>query len=57
MLCGASLWFYADQVDNLYQLLKSRQLQAAQALRLPASRVIMPASSLYFIQHIGSKDS
>jgi hypothetical protein len=26
-----SLWFYTDQVDNLYQLLKSRQLQAAQA--------------------------
>jgi ankyrin repeat protein len=27
----ASLWFYTDQVDNLYQLLKSRQLQIAQA--------------------------
>jgi ankyrin repeat protein len=27
----ASLWFYTDQVDNLYQLLKSRQLEAAQA--------------------------
>ncbi|MGH9719974.1 MAG: ankyrin repeat domain-containing protein [Bryobacteraceae bacterium] len=26
-----SLWFYTDQVDDLYQLLKSRQLQAAQA--------------------------
>jgi ankyrin repeat protein len=26
-----SLWFYTDQVDNLYQLLKSRQLQALQA--------------------------
>jgi ankyrin repeat protein/catechol 2,3-dioxygenase-like lactoylglutathione lyase family enzyme len=26
-----SLWFYTDQVDNLYQLLKSRQLEAAQA--------------------------
>jgi uncharacterized glyoxalase superfamily protein PhnB len=26
-----SLWFYTDQVDNLYQLLKSRQLDAAQA--------------------------
>ena len=25
------LWFYTDQVDNLYQLLKSRQLEAAQA--------------------------
>ena len=27
-----SLWFYTDQIDNLYQLLKSRQLEAAQAL-------------------------
>lgn len=26
-----SLWFYTDQVDRLYQLLKSRQLDAAQA--------------------------
>jgi uncharacterized glyoxalase superfamily protein PhnB len=26
-----SLWFYTDQIDNLYQLLKSRQLDAAQA--------------------------
>lgn len=26
-----SLWFYTDQVDGLYQLLKSRQLEAAQA--------------------------
>ena len=26
-----SLWFYTDQVDSLYQLLKSRQLEAAQA--------------------------
>ncbi|MGI8783629.1 MAG: ankyrin repeat domain-containing protein [Acidobacteriota bacterium] len=26
-----SLWFYADQIDNLYQLLKSRQLEAARA--------------------------
>lgn len=26
-----SLWFYTDQVDKLYQLLKSRQLAAAQA--------------------------
>lgn len=26
-----SLWFYTDHVDNLYQLLKSRQFQAAQA--------------------------
>ena len=26
-----SLWFYTDQVDNLYQLLKSRQLEAAQS--------------------------
>jgi ankyrin repeat protein/uncharacterized glyoxalase superfamily protein PhnB len=25
-----SLWFYTDQVDSLYQLLKSRQLEAAQ---------------------------
>jgi ankyrin repeat protein len=29
---GASVWFYTDQVDALYQLLKSRQLSAAQAL-------------------------
>ena len=28
---GTSLWFYTDQVDALYQLLKSRQLSAAQA--------------------------
>ncbi len=27
----ASLWFYTDQIDNLYQLLKSRQLDAAHA--------------------------
>jgi ankyrin repeat protein/uncharacterized glyoxalase superfamily protein PhnB len=27
----ASLWFYTDQLDSLYQLLKSRQLDAAQA--------------------------
>lgn len=26
-----SLWFYTDQVDQLYQLLKARQLEAAQA--------------------------
>jgi ankyrin repeat protein len=28
----ASLWFYTDKVDALYQLLKSRQLEAAQAV-------------------------
>jgi hypothetical protein len=28
---GVSLWFYTDQVDQLYQILKSRQLEAAQA--------------------------
>lgn len=28
---GVSLWFYTDQVDELYRLLKSRQLAAAQA--------------------------
>ena len=28
---GASLWFYTDEIDALYQLLKSRQLSAAQA--------------------------
>jgi len=27
----ASLWFYTSEVDSLYQLLKSRQLEAAQA--------------------------
>ena len=27
----ASLWFYTDQVDHLYQLLKSRQLEGAKA--------------------------
>jgi hypothetical protein len=27
----ADLWFYTDQIDNLYQLLKARQLEAAQA--------------------------
>ena len=26
-----SLWFYTDQIDDLYQLLKARQLDAAQA--------------------------
>jgi catechol 2,3-dioxygenase-like lactoylglutathione lyase family enzyme len=26
-----SLWFYTDEIDNLYELLKSRQLEAAQA--------------------------
>jgi ankyrin repeat protein/uncharacterized glyoxalase superfamily protein PhnB len=26
-----SLWFYTDKVDDLYQLLKSRQIEAAQA--------------------------
>ena len=26
-----SLWFYTDQVDRLYHLLKSRQVEAAQA--------------------------
>lgn len=29
---GASLWFYTDQVDALYQLLKSRQMSAAHAV-------------------------
>jgi ankyrin repeat protein len=28
---GVSVWFYTDQVDNLYQLLKSRQFEAARA--------------------------
>jgi len=28
---GVSLWFYTDQIDSLYQLLKSRQLDAARA--------------------------
>lgn len=28
----ASLWFYTDRVDELYQLLKSRQLEAARAV-------------------------
>ncbi len=27
----ASLWFYTDKVDDIYQLLKARQLEAAQA--------------------------
>jgi len=27
----ASLWFYTDKVDALYELLKSRQLEAARA--------------------------
>jgi uncharacterized glyoxalase superfamily protein PhnB len=26
-----SLWFYTDKVDDIYQLLKNRQLEAAQA--------------------------
>jgi ankyrin repeat protein/uncharacterized glyoxalase superfamily protein PhnB len=28
---GASLWFYTDEVDSLYRLLKSRQMSAVQA--------------------------
>jgi ankyrin repeat protein/uncharacterized glyoxalase superfamily protein PhnB len=28
---GVSLWFYTDQIDSLYQALKSRQLDAARA--------------------------
>jgi hypothetical protein len=27
----ASVWFYTDQVDSLYQILKSRQLETAHA--------------------------
>jgi uncharacterized glyoxalase superfamily protein PhnB len=26
-----SLWFYTDEVDDIYQLLKARQIEAAQA--------------------------
>ena len=28
---GASLWFYTDRVDDLYQTLKARQIAAARA--------------------------
>jgi ankyrin repeat protein len=44
-----SLWFYTDQVDALYQLLKSRKLEAVQA-----SRAGYPAhhEGIEFVQHI-----
>lgn len=44
-----SLWFYTNQVDNLYQLLKSRQLEAAQAT-LAAPSADHPG--IEFVQHI-----
>jgi len=36
---GASLWFYTDQVDALYQLLKSRQMSAAQGALVGEGRI------------------
>jgi ankyrin repeat protein len=44
-----SLWFYTDQVDNLYQLLKSRQLEAAQAVLAGQAA---DQERIEFVQHI-----
>ena len=44
-----SLWFYTNQVDNLYQLLKSRQLEAAQAALAGQSP---DHPGIEFVQHI-----
>ena len=46
---GVSLWFYTNQIDKLYQLLKSRQLAAAQAALAhePAGR-----EAIEFVQDI-----
>jgi hypothetical protein len=44
-----SLWFYTNQVDRLYELLQSRQLQLAQAA-LTGQVVEFP--EIEFVQHI-----
>jgi hypothetical protein len=43
-----TLWFYTDKVDELYQLLKSRQLKAAQAVLSGAGA----GAGVEFVQHI-----
>jgi ankyrin repeat protein len=46
----ADLWFYTDRVDDLYQLLKSRQLEAARASLVgdaPAERGIEFVEDIY----------
>lgn len=42
---GASLWFYTDQVDALYQLLKSRQMAAAEAALVGTDSTAASSSS------------
>jgi ankyrin repeat protein/catechol 2,3-dioxygenase-like lactoylglutathione lyase family enzyme len=44
-----SLWFYTDKVDKLYELLKSRQFEAAQAAPDSDSA---EAGGIEFVQHI-----
>jgi ankyrin repeat protein len=44
-----SLWFYTNQVDSLYQLLKSRQLETAQAALAGQSP---EHQGIEFVQHI-----
>jgi ankyrin repeat protein/uncharacterized glyoxalase superfamily protein PhnB len=46
----ADLWFYTDRIDDLYQLLKSRQLEAARAVLAgdaPAERGIEFVEDIY----------
>lgn len=45
-----SLWFYTNQVDNLYEILKSRQLEAAKAAT--AGQEEQQTSRVEFVQHI-----
>lgn len=47
-LHDVSLWFYTDQVDRLYELLKSRQLEAAQATLLGRA---IEFPQIEFVQH------
>jgi hypothetical protein len=44
-----SLWFYTDQVDRLYQTLKSRQLEAAQAVLAGEGR---DPHAIEFVEHL-----
>jgi len=44
-----SLWFYTDQVDKIYQLLKSRQFEAAQAALAGGAS---SSQEIEFVQHI-----
>ena len=45
---SASLWFYTDQVDDLYQTFKSRQLEAAQTVLEGEPNV----QGIEFVNHI-----